>query len=162
MHPNARLIATLYASLRDNQPNAAAACYAEDAYFEDIAFRLDSRERILQMWRLVCSRNVGVTFDSVVADDQQGSANWVARYTFAETGRKVTNPTTAQFAFRDGLIVNHVDWCDAMAWATQAYPFPRNLAAGLIGPLRRYVARKKLKQFIENCQGHDTARLLSA
>ena len=161
MHPNAHLIATLYSSLRDDKPDAAAACYAADAHFEDIAFRLDGRERILQMWRLVCSQEVGVTFDSVVADDRKGGANWVARYTFTDTGRKVTNPTTAHFAFRDGLIINHVDECDAMAWATQAYPFPNNLAAGLIGPLRRYVARRKLKQFIEDSRSHDTARLLS-
>ena len=124
MHPNARLIETLYASLRDNQPEVAAACYADDAHFEDIAFRLDSRERILQMWRLVCSRKVGVTFDSVVADDRKGGATWVAKYTMAKTHRKVTNATTSHFEFRDGLIVNHVDRCDAMAWATQAFPFP--------------------------------------
>ena len=161
MHPNVRLIETLYSSLRDDKPDATAACYAADAHFEDIAFRLDGREFILQMWRLVCSREVGVTFDSVVADDQKGSANWVARYTFADTGRKVTNPTTSHFAFRDGLIVNHVDRCDAVAWATQAYPFPKNLAAGLIGPLRRYVARKKLKQFIDASQRRDTAPLFS-
>jgi SnoaL-like domain len=160
MHPNARLIATLYSSLRDDKPDAAAACYAADAHFEDIAFWLDGRELILQMWRLVCSGDVGVTFDSVVADDQKGRANWVASYTFTDTGRRVINPTTAQFAFRDGLIVNHVDRCEAMAWATQAYPFPRNLAAGLVGPLR-YVAHKKLKQFIEDSRSHDTARLLS-
>jgi SnoaL-like domain len=161
MHPNARLISTLYSSLRDDKPDAAAACYTADAHFEDIAFRLDGREFILQMWRLVCSREVGVTFDSVVADDQEGSANWVARYTFTDTGRKVANAITSHFAFRDGLIVNHVDRCDAVAWATQAYPFPKSLAAGLIGPLRRYVARKKLKQFIEDSRSHDTARLLS-
>jgi hypothetical protein len=161
MHPNAHLIETLYTSLRDNQPNAAAACYAEDAHSEDIAFRLDGRECILQMWRLVCSQEVHVTFDSVFADDQKGGANWVARYTFTDTGRKVTNATTSHFVFRDAMIVNHVDRCDAVAWASQAYPFPKSLAAGLIGPLRRYVARKKLKQFIEDSRSHDTARLLS-
>ena len=122
MHPNARLIETLYRSLRDNDPDAAAACYADDAHFEDIAFRLDGREGILQMWRLVCSRKVGVTFDSVAANDQKGGANWVAKYMIG--ARKVTNVTTSRFDFRGGLIVNHVDQCDAMAWATQAFPFP--------------------------------------
>lgn len=161
MHPNASLISTLYSSLRDDKPDAAAACYAADAHFEDIAFRLDGREWILQMWRLVCSGIVGVSFDSVIADDQKGGANWVARYTFTDTGRRVTYATTSHFTFRDGLIVNHVDRCDAMAWARQAYPFPKNLAAGLIGPLRRHVAHKKLKQFIEDSRSHDTARLLS-
>lgn len=158
MHPNARLIETLYASLRDDQPDAAAACYADDAHFEDIAFRLKSREGILQMWRLVCSKRVGVTFDSVVADDQEGGANWVASYTITENGRPVTNPSTAHFDFRDGLIVNHVDHCDPMAWATQAYPFPKNLAAGLIGPLRQYIARKKLEQFVREQSEQDSAR----
>jgi uncharacterized protein len=159
MHPNARLIETLYASLRDDRPDAAAACYAEDARFEDIAFRLDSREGILQMWRLVCSKKVRVTFDSVVADDREGGANWVAKYTMSESGRPVTNPSTAHFAFRDGFIVSHVDRCDAMAWATQAYPFPKNLAAGLVGPLRRHIARQKLKEFISERRSDDSARL---
>jgi hypothetical protein len=148
MHPNARLVETLYASLRDDQPNAAAACYASDAHFEDIAFRLDGRERILQMWRLVCGREVEVTFDSVVADDRRGRGHWVASYTVTENGRPVVNDITSKFAFRDGLIVNHLDRCDAMAWAAQAYPFPKNLAAGLIGPLRRYKARQMLEQFV--------------
>ena len=124
MHPNVHLIETLYSSLRDNKPDAAAACYAADAHFEDIAFRLDGRESILQMWRLVCRQKVGVTFGSVVANDQKGGAHWVAKYMIDETRRKVTNPTTASFDFRDGLIVNHVDRCDAMTWASQAFPFP--------------------------------------
>jgi len=148
MHPNARLIETLYGSLRDDKPKAAADCYAADARFEDIAFRLEGREQVLEMWRFVCSRKVKVTFDSVVADDQRGRGRWVARYTITETGRKVVNDTTSRFAFRDGLIVEHVDQCDAMAWATQAYPFPKSLAAGLIGPLRQYKARQLLEQFI--------------
>lgn len=161
MHPNARMIETLYTSLRDDKPDAAAACYAADAHFEDIAFRLDGRDCILQMWRLVCSQKVGVTFDSVIADDQEGGANWVAKYTITETRRKVTNPSTSHFAFRDGLIVNHLDQCDAMAWATQAFPFPANLAFGSIGPLRQLMARKKLERFIAKSRSHDTAPLLS-
>ena len=97
----------------------------------------------------------------MVADDQHGGANWVAKYTITETRRKVTNPTTAHFDFRDGLIVNHRDQCDAMAWATQAFPFPLNITLGSMGSLRRYMARKKLKQFVEESQSRDIARLLS-
>ena len=62
MHPNARLIEKLYSSLRDDKPDAAAACYAGDAHFEDIAFWLNGRDCILQMWRLVCSQKVRVSF----------------------------------------------------------------------------------------------------
>ena len=149
MPPNARLIETLSGALRDDEPEAAAECYAADARFEDIAFRLEGREQVLDMWRFVCSRKVEVTFDAVTADARTGRGRWVARYTISETGRKVVNDTSSSFAFRDGLIIEHVDRCDAMAWATQAYPFPKSLAAGLIGPLRQYKARRLLEQFIE-------------
>jgi hypothetical protein len=101
------------------------------------------------MWRLVCSRKVGVAFDSVAADDRGGTGHWVASYTFTDTGRPVVNDIRSQFRFRDGLIAGHRDSCDARAWARQAYPFPKSLVAGWVGPLRRKKARQKLAQFIE-------------
>lgn len=85
-HPNATRIEALYASIRDHDAESAALCYRADAHFEDIAFLLDGRERIRQMWQLVCSREVQVSFDSIAADDREGSGHWVARYTFGDTG----------------------------------------------------------------------------
>jgi len=149
-HPNIRLIDTLYAAIRDDDARAAASCYAADAHFEDIAFRLDGRERIHQMWRMVCSRKVEITFDSLVASDRKGSGHWVARYIFRDTGRRVVNDITSEFIFQDGLIQDHRDRCSAMAWASQAYPFPKSLLAGLISPLRRHKAQQKLEDFIEH------------
>ena len=49
VHPNTRLVETLYVSIRDGDAEAAASCYAAAAHFEDIAFRLDGRESIRQM-----------------------------------------------------------------------------------------------------------------
>jgi hypothetical protein len=150
VHPNTRLIDTLYASIRDDNTSVAASCYAVDAHFEDIAFRLDGRDRIHQMWRMVCSQKVGVTFDSLVASERKGSGHWVARYTFRDTGRRVVNDITSEFIFQDGLIQDHRDRCSAMAWASQAYPFPKSLLVGLIGFLRRHKAQQKLEYFIEH------------
>jgi hypothetical protein len=112
-HPNTRLIDTLYASIRDDDASAAGSCYAADAHFEDIAFRLDGREYIHQMWRMVCSRKVEITFDSLVASDRKGSGHWVARYIFRDTGRRVVNDITSEFIFQDGLIQDHRDRCSA-------------------------------------------------
>jgi len=150
VHPNTRRIEELYASIRDGKAEVAASCYAEDAHFEDIAFRLDGRERIQQMWRMVCSRKVQVTFDSIVADDHRGSGHWVARYTFRDTGRPVVNDITSEFTFQGGLIQDHRDRSSALTWARQAFPFPKSLAVGLIGPLRRYKAGRKLADFIKD------------
>jgi SnoaL-like domain len=150
VHPNAQLIETLYTGLRDGNPNIVAACYTSDAHFEDLAFRLDGRDRIRQMWRLVCSRRVRVSFDTIVADDQTGSGHWIASYIFSDTHRPVVNDITSKFTFHDGLIADHRDESDAWHWARQAYPFPQSLVAGSIEPLRRYKARQKLEQFIRD------------
>lgn len=155
VHPNARLIERLYTAIRNADAKAIEDCYAADGYFEDIAFRRRDREHIMEMWRLVCHSKPEVTFDpnSISADERKGSGRWRAKYIYGKTatkpGRPVDNTSTSEFAFRDGRIVRHYDRCDAMAWARQAYAFPKSLVAGSIAPLRRYVAGKKLKEFTE-------------
>jgi hypothetical protein len=149
-HPNATRIEALYASIRDHDAERAALCYRTDAHFEDIAFRLDGRERILHMWQLVCSREVQVSFDSIAADDHRGNGHWVARYTFGDTGRPVVSDIVSEFTFQGGLIQNHRDRTNAMAWARQAFPFPTSFLVGLVGPLRRHKAAQKLADFIKS------------
>jgi hypothetical protein len=149
MHSSARLIEKLYSALRDGDPDAAASCYTDDAHFQDIAISLDGRESIRQMWRLISSRNVEVTFDSLAADDLRGDGHWVACYTFSDTGRRVVNDIHSRFSFREGLIVDHRDECDALSWANQGYPFPKNLLVGCVGPLRRFGALRSLEEFIQ-------------
>jgi hypothetical protein len=150
-HPNVDLINKLYTSLMNLDADAAASCYAPDAHFEDIAFRLDGRERIRDMWRMVCIKaKPTVTFDSVVANDTGGSGHWVARYTIEETGNRVTNDIVSEFVIERGFIRNHRDKCNALKWGWQAYGFPKGLVAGLVSPVRQRIARKKLDDFVRN------------
>ena len=152
-HPNVRLINMLYTAIQNADAKAIAACYADDAHFEDIAFRLHGKEHISDMWRMVCHSRPQVTFDSVKADDRKGSGRWRAIYRFGKTdskpGRPVDNTLTSDFTFRDGLIVEHRDKCDARVWARQAYAFPASIFAS-IGPIRRYMAARKLANFIKS------------
>ena len=54
-------------------------------------------------------------------DDDRGSAHWVARYTFAQTGRPVVNDVRSIFRFDTaGLIVDQQDDFDFWRWARQA------------------------------------------
>lgn len=160
MQPNARMIEMLYTSLRDGNASAAAACYSANARFRDIAFSLDGRKQILDMWSYVCSRKVKVDFDSVVADGQEGRGHWIASYTFHDTGLPVVNNINSEFGFDgDGFIASHIDRCSAMAWAIQAYDFPKCLVAGAIGPLRRYKAREKLDRFLRETGERNAAAL---
>jgi predicted SnoaL-like aldol condensation-catalyzing enzyme len=152
---NAFGIASLYTAIQNGDVNAIAAFYDEHAYFQDIAFRRRGKREIMEMWRYVCRGKPQVTFDSsaILADNRKGSGRWRVKYVFGKTdtkpGRPVDNSISSAFAFNDGLIIEHRDRCDAMEWARQALPFPISLAVGSIGPLRRFMAGRKLHKFIK-------------
>jgi hypothetical protein len=107
----------------------------------------------MEMWRYVCHGKPQVTFDSnaISADDQKGGGRWRVKYVFGKTdtkpGRPVDNAISSAFTFRDSLIVEHRDSCDAMAWARQALPFPSSVVVGSVAPLRRRMAALKLYKF---------------
>jgi SnoaL-like domain len=151
---NARLIQTLYTAIQNAKPDEIIACYADDAYFEDIAFRLHGKDRILEMWQFVCHGTPKVTFDpnAISANEATGSGTWYADYMFNPTatnpGRRVLNTLSSEFVFRNRRIVEHRDRSPTLAWAVQAFPFPKSLAVGSIEPLRRYGAARKLDKFI--------------
>jgi len=153
-HPNARRIAWLYSAINAGDLAEIAACYDEDAYFEDIAFQRKRKRKIMEMWQYVCHGGTTVEFDTnaISADDWTGSGRWTAKYMFGKTdtrrGRPVVNAVISSFAFRDGLIIEHRDACDPMAWARQALPFPISLVVGSIEPVRRAIAALKLYNFI--------------
>jgi SnoaL-like domain len=153
-HPNARRIAWLYSAINVGDLAEIAACYDEDAYFEDIAFRCKGKCKIMEMWRFVCHGGTRVEFDAnaISADNWTGSGRWTAKYMFGNTdthrGRPVENDVISSFAFRDGLIIEHRDACDPMAWARQALPYPISLVVGSIAPVRRAMAALKLDEFL--------------
>jgi len=153
-HSNARRIASLYTAINIGDLAAIAACYDENAYFEDIAFKLQRKCRIMEMWRFVCHGGTRAEFDpsAISADDWTGSGRWTAKYMFGKTatrcGRPVVNDTISSFAFRDGLIIEHRDACDPVAWARQALPYPFSLVVGSSEPARRAMATLKLDRFI--------------
>lgn len=121
-HPNAELISRFYQAFQQLDAETMAACYADDVQFSDPAFN-DLRGRDAgDMWRMLTARaqNFSLTFDSVQADDQQGSARWVATYLFSKTGNTVVNHIQANFRFADGKIVEHRDSFDLWRWARQA------------------------------------------
>ena len=115
------MIEHLYASFARRDAAAMAACYAPDAHFRDPVFDVEGEE-VAAMWTMLCERgrDLAVEWRDVKADDATGSAHWEARYTFSITGRKVHNLVEAQFTFRDGLIVTHIDTFNLWRWGRMA------------------------------------------
>ncbi|WP_116895386.1 nuclear transport factor 2 family protein [Pseudomonas syringae] len=151
---NSALITRFYEAFAQLDAEAMSACYTDDVLFSDPAFGELRGTQVGDMWRMLTSRakNFSVVFDQVRADDQTGSAHWVATYLFRQTGRTVVNDIQARFVFRDGKICEHRDHFDMWRWSRQAL----GLKGLLLGwtPLVRNAVRaqalKGLKTFSES------------
>lgn len=149
MNPNSDLLQKLYSSLNQRLAEPMADCYHPAATFHDIAFDLRGKNEIRAMWRMICSGDISVTFEIVRVDDREGVVKLVDEYTFTNTGRRVRNPVESRFRFQDGLIIEHVDSCDARAWAAAALGGVPGILAGRFRFLRAWKARGKLRPFLE-------------
>ena len=149
MHRNSQLLQQLYSSLNHRYSEPIAACYHPAATFRDIAFDLQGKEEIRAMWQMICGGDISATFSILRADDREGLVKVVDEYTFTDTGRRVRNPIESSFRFQDGLIIQHVDSCDARAWASMALGGITGFLAGRIRFLRAWKARTKLRPFLQ-------------
>ena len=61
------------------------------------------------MWKMLTARAPDLKVELVEHDatESEGSARWIAHYTFSQTGRPVVNDVQATFRFADGLILAH-------------------------------------------------------
>lgn len=144
------LVNRFYGALAAADGEQMAACYADDAVFEDPAFGELEGEDARDMWRMLCSRSADLTVQHtiVAASDTSATVNWVANYTFS-TGRPVRNDITATLTFGDGLITDHRDAFDLWAWSRQALGLP-GVLLGWSPPLKKKVrasALQSLKRF---------------
>ena len=146
MHPNAELIATFYAAFARRDAKAMAAAYHPEATFSDPVFTSLDRAGAVAMWAMLCERatDLRVAPSAITADAEQGSAHWDATYTYSASGRRVVNRIDATFAFRDGLILRHVDRFSLYRWMRQAFGFTGALS-GWLPPVQRAVRAQAAK-----------------
>ena len=130
-HANVAMLERFYGAFAALDADAMAACYADDARFDDEVFSLRGRSEIGDMWEMLCraTRQGGrdawaLEFSRVQADVVQGQAHWEARYRFSATGRAVHNRIDAGFEFRDGMITAHRGCFDFWTWSRQALGAP--------------------------------------
>ena len=119
---NQELITSFYQAFQDLDAATMADCYHPEATFKDPAFELQGAE-IGQMWAMLIERSKGqldISFSGIQADDTSGQANWEAKYTFSASKRPVHNVIQAEFKFRDGKIIQHIDQFDFWKWSRMA------------------------------------------
>ena len=138
-------IQALYSALDRHDGEAAAACYTDDAVFEDPAFGRLEGGVVKDMWRMLTERSddLAVTLGKhgVARDGRTGWARWSATYTFTSTGRTVLNEIDAQFEFAGGLIRRQIDAFPLRKWGAQALG-PKGAVLGLTPLLGRGVRKQ--------------------
>ncbi|MFJ2449648.1 nuclear transport factor 2 family protein [Pseudomonas sp. NPDC087626] len=148
---NRAVITEFYRAFQRLDAEAMSACYSEDVLFSDPAFGELRGRDAADMWRMLTTRakDFSLTFDNVQADERSGSAHWVARYLFSQTGNTVVNDIQARFVLRDGKICEHHDTFDLWRWSRQALGV-KGLLLGwtpLVGSAVRKQALKGLRAF---------------
>lgn len=109
-----------------------AACYADDATFEDEAFNLNGKQEIMGMWSMLCDGARAMapgdwkfSFSDVQASGSTGTAHWEPIYRFSVTKRMVHNVIDASFTFdAQGKILTHRDHFDFWRWSRMALGAP--------------------------------------
>lgn len=153
MHPNENLIHAFYQAFQRKDYETMKKCYHEDAVFNDEAFRGLNACETGKMWEMLIKsgKDLELEYSGVEADDKQGKAVWVARYTFSKARRKVVNRIEAAFEFQDGKIVRHTDRFDFYRWARQALGLT-GLLLGWAGFFRNKVragAKERLREYMK-------------
>jgi ketosteroid isomerase-like protein len=150
---NDALIEEFYDAFDKRDGDRMAACYAPDARFSDPVFPDLSDGEPGAMWRMLTgqAKDLRVELVEHEADDERGSARWIARYTFTKTGRPVVNDVRARFRFTDGLITEHVDEFSFHRWSRQALGAPGLLLGWtpILKGATRKQARASLDKFRE-------------
>ena len=149
-------IQALYSALDRHDGEAAAACYTDDAVFEDPAFGRLTDGAVKNMWRMLAERSADLAVKlgdhGVAADGRSGWAHWSATYTFTDTGRRVQNEIDARYTFRDGLIAEQVDTFPLRRWGAQALG-----AKGSVLGLTPLLSRGVQKQARSNLDAYSRA-----
>lgn len=122
---NKEIIEKFYTAFKNHDAESMVKLYHNDVEFQDPAFGILKGERAKNMWRMLVERgkDLQLNFENIKADENSGTANWDALYTFSLTGKKVHNKVKGNFIFKDGLIYKHKDDFSLWEWSKQAFGF---------------------------------------
>ena len=129
MLSNHELIQKFYTAFAARNAEQMVDCYHQEIHFSDPVFTHLNGADAGDMWRMLCElgTDLEIEFSELHADQETGRAHWNANYTFSQSNRKIHNSIDAEFEFRDGLIVRHIDRFDLYKWMCMALGLPGRL-----------------------------------
>lgn len=168
------LIKVFYTCFQKLDWKGMSACYHEEVFFYDPVFQDLEGPKARAMWEMLLSnaKDLQLTFSNIqlestsaaeiaarikadpmgtdAAENSYGSCDWVATYTFSQTGRKVVNKGKALFTFSEGRIAEHHDEFNLWKWSSQALGIPGTLFgwSSVFQNKIRQKARSNLEKFM--------------
>ena len=163
MSEEEQLIKVFYTCLQRLDWKGMLDCYHEEVFFYDPVFENLEGPQVRAMWEMLLSnaKDLQLSFSNIQSEPRlspdtdaapvsYGSCDWVATYTFSQTGRQVVNKGAALFTFSEGKIAEHQDNFDLWRWSRQALGIPGILFGWtpvLQNKIRR-MARRNLEKFM--------------
>lgn len=148
---NIDLINKFYTAFANLDAEQMISCYSDNVVFYDPAFGDLYGKDAKKMWRMLIAKSQGnlkITYSNVTATESAGSADWVAEYTFSQSGRKVINHIHAKFEFWDGKIIKHTDTFNFYKWTKQALGI-KGYLFGWTGFMKKRVRNYAIKSLVE-------------
>ena len=123
MNINEQTMMRFYTAFQERDYRTMQDCYADSVIFFDPVFEDLVDDEVRLMWEMLCKRanDLSIQFDAVQSEDEYGTCNWTASYTFTKTKRKVVNRIRAHMRFKDGKIIEHSDMFRLSDWCKQAF-----------------------------------------
>ena len=129
-------------------------CYSENIAFSDPVFGLLEGEEVKSMWEMLCKngKDLQLSFGNIqLLDEEYATCDWVAQYTFSQTGRRVVNKIKAHIRVESGIITEHTDAFDVYNWSRQALG-PKGWLFGWTAWFQKKLQQKTRKS-LENFMG---------
>jgi SnoaL-like domain len=154
MISNRQTIEKFYSAFQQLDATTMASCYHSNATFEDPVFGPLNRDEVVAMWHLLIERSKGnlqIEFSDIITSEENGSAQWIATYTFSATNRSVRNVIQAEFEFKDQLIYKHKDTFDLWKWTQMALGWKGILLGWsfIVKNKIRSQAKKSLRNYLD-------------
>ena len=126
MNVNEQTMTRFYTAFQKCDYKTMQDCYADKVIFFDPVFEDLVDDEVRSMWEMLCKRanDLSIEFDAVQSEDEYGTCDWIASYTFTKTKRKVVNKIRAHMRFKDGKIIEHSDMFRLSDWCRQALGMP--------------------------------------
>jgi ketosteroid isomerase-like protein len=140
---SAQVARAFYDAFKQKDFRTMQGLYADNATFSDPAFVGLNAQQVRAMWEMLISRgkDLQLTYQILEEKGNQVKTEWIATYTFSQTGRKVVNKIVADMTIENGLIVKHIDTFSFHKWASQALGTV-GVLLGWTGFLRKKVQTK--------------------